>query len=321
MPNEEFQAIQIGSVDTNSSLPQTFSLTASTAATTVTSTDPPDEPLSQDSKSEGLSKNKLRKLRRHQHNLENRKLKRAKEREGRKGQRKRRGNDEKLLEQEKLRRALKEGARVAIDCQYQSCMSKKELTRFAQQLRRIYSSNRTSATPLHLYLTSLSRHTELFKVCCKQNDGFAQYLLDIREESVVQLFEASEVVYLTPDAPSVISLTDGFLQDKVYVIGGLVDETTTKNLTHQFAQTSNISCVRLPIDEFFEPTDKGTYKKVLTVNQVVDIILEWHRTHDWIFSISKGLPKRTGFQPRQRKLEQDPSHQPAAPHPSSACTT
>ncbi|CAL8073813.1 unnamed protein product [Orchesella dallaii] len=248
----------------------------------------------------GLSKNKLRKLRRHEQSLESRKFRRAKEREQRKnkGLKKRRGNDEKLAEIQKLKNALEVGCKVVIDCQYQNHMSTKERTRFAQQLRRVYSSNRAATSPLHLYLTSLSQDSELFKICCKQNDGFENYVLDITENSVLNSFEPSEVVYLTPDATDVISLDKGFEQDKIYVIGGLVDETTTKNLTHQFAQTKNVTCARLPIDVFFQATEKGTYKKVLTINQVVDIILEWHLTKDWVAAISKGLPERTGFQPK-----------------------
>lgn len=257
-------------------------------------------PNSSKEKEPVLSKNKQRKLRRHEHCLEQRKQRRAKEREIRKqrGLRKRRGNDEKLAEIEKLNCALETGCKVAIDCQYQTQMTYKELTRFAQQLRRVYSSNRSSDSPLHLYLTSLSRDSELFQICCKQNDGFSNYVLDITEKSVVDLFEPSEVVYLTPDASTVISLEKGFETDKVYIIGGLVDETTTKNLTHTFAQNTQIPCVRLPIDEFFEQGEKGTFKKVLTINQIVDIILEWHRTHNWVESISKALPERTGFRPK-----------------------
>lgn len=252
-------------------------------------------------KEEKLSKNKLRKLRRYEHSLKHRKERRVKERQVRKerGGRKRRGNDEKVLEIEKLKNALQFGCKVVIDCQYQDLMTIKERNRFAQQIRRVYSSNRSTESPLHLYLTSLSRDSELFGTCCKINDGFANYLLDISEKSVLTLFDPSEVVYLTPDAPTTISIDKGFEKDKVYVIGGLVDETTTKNLTWTFAQSTQISCVRLPIDEFFEPGDtSGTFKKVLTVNQVVEIILEWHRTQDWVAAISKGLPERTGFRPR-----------------------
>lgn len=262
-----------------------------------------------------LSKNKLRKLRRYEHSLKHRPERRAKERQVRKerGQRKKRpGNNEKLLALEKLQNALQNGCKVVIDCQYQDHMTIKERTRFAQQIRRVYSSNRSTESPLHLYLTSLSRDSDLFATCCKVNDGFTNYLLDISEKSVLTLFDPSEVVYLTPDAPTTISIDKGFEKDKVYVIGGLVDETTTKNLTCKFAQRTQINCVRLPIDEFFEPGDPtGTFKKVLTVNQVVEIILEWHRSQDWVAAISKGLPERTGFRPRTLTALPSSSNEPS----------
>jgi hypothetical protein len=44
----------------------------------------------------------------------------------------------------------------------------------------------------------------------------------------------------------------------------------------------------------------GTFKKVLTVNQVFDIILTWYRSKDWVKAISAGLPERTGLVPIQQ---------------------
>lgn len=246
-----------------------------------------------------LSKNKLRKLRKHEKLLQNRALKRQKEREVRKQKnlKKSLGNDEKLLLAEKLKTAMNSEStpKVVIDCQYDKEMTYKEKTRLAQQLRRAYSSNKSCSQPLHLIFTNLSKSSEFFGICCKQNDGFANYIVDMREDKVIDVFPVEEIVYLSPDSSNVLK---EFEQDKVYVIGGLVDETTNKDISLKFSENHKISSARLPIDEHFLPQkDKGTLKKVLTVNQVFDIILEWHRSKDWIKAISVGLPERTGFVP------------------------
>jgi len=259
-----------------------------------------DPSPAQDDKLQSLSKNKLRKLRKHDKLLENRILKRQKERELRKQKKLRKslGNAEKFLLAEKLRKAMNSTStpNIVIDCQYDKEMTYKEKTRLAQQLRRAYSSNKSADEPVHLTFANLSKDSEFFGICCKQNDGFAKYIVDIRDESVVDIYPVDKVIYLSPDSTTVLTR---FEKDKVYVIGGLVDETTNKDQSLKFSENHKISSARLPIDEFFVPQQgKGTLKKILTVNQVFDIVLEWYRTEDWIKAISIVLPERTGFLPK-----------------------
>jgi tRNA (guanine9-N1)-methyltransferase len=201
-----------------------------------------------------LSKNKFRKKRNHEKHLQNRALKRQLEREIRKQKRLKKslGNEEKLAISERLKNAIGKAPKVIIDCQYDKQMSVKEQSRFAQQLRRAYSSNKACEEPLHLILASLSKSDDnpFFKICCKQNDGFAKYVIDMQEESVVDLYPNDKLVYLTPDSPNALTEFD---PEKIYVIGGLVDETTTKNVSLQFAGEKQISTGRLPIDEYFMP--------------------------------------------------------------------
>ncbi|CAG7838643.1 unnamed protein product [Allacma fusca] len=254
-----------------------------------------------------VSKNKLRKSRKYLKRVEQRKEKRVLEKSKRKESnrekgagihRKFRGNDEKLLATEKLKRGLEIGPRVVIDCQFEERMSEKEQKRFAQQIRRVYSSNRVAENPLHLYLTSLGESSPLFKICCQLNSGFEQYVIDRTGKSVTELFTdvKDEVVYLSPDAK--VELEE-FHPGRIYVVGGIVDETTRKNISRRFAQGSNISSARIPIDKYFSKSETGTFKKVLTINQVIDIVIEWHRSKDWVQAIQAGLPKRTGFVPAE----------------------
>lgn len=258
------------------------------------------------SNSVGLSKNKLRKLRVHEKRIKIRAYKREKERTAQKqnpSRRRRPHQDEKVKLHEKLTAAKNSGPVVVIDCQYEDRMSEKEQRRFAQQLRRTYASNKVASQPFHLRLINLNEDSDFFKICCQMNAGFQNYCLERSQEPLLEVFpevDYHKLIYLTPEATTPL---EGFDPSKVYVIGGLVDETTRKGVTSTFCESKSITTARLPIDEYFTRGDKGTFKSVLTINQVFDIMLKWYETKDWQQAISAGLPSRTGFVPRRTELE------------------
>jgi len=105
-----------------------------------------------------------------------------------------------------------------------------------------------------------------------------------------------KVIYLTPDSPHVLqSLEAG----TVYVIGGLVDDSIKKNSSHSFASANDISTARLPIDQFAEKvssSQSSSFKKVLAINQVFDILMKFRDCRDWKEALKDVLPKRFGFE-------------------------
>ncbi|KAE8269474.1 hypothetical protein A4X09_0g2868 [Tilletia walkeri] len=113
----------------------------------------------------------------------------------------------------------------------------------------------------------------------------------------IKSMSKKDVIYLTADSENVIhELEEG----KAYVLGGIVDKNRYKNLCFEKAQALGIQTAQLPIsDALFNPSDdeggdevgpstrthqqtnapnsdiKLRSRKVLTVNQVVDILLGW----------------------------------------------
>ena len=108
---------------------------------------------------------------------------------------------------------------------------------------------------------------------------------------VAPVLTPENTVYLTADTDDVLDTLDA---DKYYVIGGIVDRNRLKNATAQKADYFNIPKKRLPIQEYCErtKTDLGSFSKVLTVNQCVEILVEWQKTKDWDKAIDKAMPKR-----------------------------
>ncbi|KAF9478402.1 hypothetical protein BDN70DRAFT_880005 [Pholiota conissans] len=94
------------------------------------------------------------------------------------------------------------------------------------------------------------------------------------------------IVYLTADTED--ELTE-LRPDETYIIGGICDHNRYKNLCLNKANESGIRTARLPIGRYLAslPT-----RKVLTVNQVFEILVKWVETKNWEESLYSVIPKR-----------------------------
>ena len=79
------------------------------------------------------------------------------------------------------------------------------------------------------------------------------------------------------------------------MIGGLVDDSVKKHSTLTYARTNGIKTAKLPINEYCERGDSGSFKQILTINQVFEILLKKANGLDWAQALSKCLPIKTGF--------------------------
>ncbi|XP_032274148.1 tRNA methyltransferase 10 homolog B isoform X2 [Phoca vitulina] len=80
------------------------------------------------------------------------------------------------LTKERLLEAKHSGPRVCIDLSMTHHMSKKELSRLAGQIRRLYGSNKKASRPFWIYLTGFTTDSPLYEECLRMNDGFSSYL-------------------------------------------------------------------------------------------------------------------------------------------------
>ena len=200
----------------------------------------------------------------------------------------------KLQTIEKLQNALENGAKpkICIDLQYEQFMNEKELVHLARQLSRVYGANKKSEDPCHLTFCNLPQNSKTHKICSEKNDGFANYILNFSEKPLIETFLKEEIVYLSPDSNETLEEID---ESKVYVIGGLVDDSVKKSSTLTFAKEQNIKSVKLPIDKYCSRADQGSFKQILTINQVFEILLNKSRGLTWPQAFSQSLPNRIGF--------------------------
>ncbi|XP_058997303.1 tRNA methyltransferase 10 homolog B isoform X1 [Mustela lutreola] len=198
------------------------------------------------------------------------------------------------LTKERLLEAKHSGPRLCIDLSMTHHMSKKELSRLAGQIRRLYGSNKKASRPFWIYLTGFTADSPLYEECLRMNDGFSSYLLDITEEDCFSLFSLDTLVYLTPDSEHALEDID---LNKVYILGGLVDESIQKKVTFQKAREHSVKTARLPIQEYMvrHQNGKNYHSEILTINQVFDILSTYFETQNWPEALKKGVSSRKGY--------------------------
>ena len=145
--------------------------------------------------------------------------------------------------QEKLTRCMDEGQRIVIDLQFTDIMrpqvcgvreivvilplldrfraSPQELSSLTSQLMRCWGVQRQTWHPAAMHITSFQGPflPYLNKVHWKS------WNIKTHKQAVQDVFKTDELIYLTPDSDNVLDVIES---DKVYVIGGIVDRTTTK---------------------------------------------------------------------------------------------
>ncbi|XP_006886925.1 PREDICTED: tRNA methyltransferase 10 homolog B isoform X3 [Elephantulus edwardii] len=169
-----------------------------------------------------------------------------------------------------------------------------ELSRLAGQIRRLYGSNKKADKPFWIYLTGFPTDSPLYEECLRMNDGFSSYVLDITEEDCFSLFPLKSLVYLTPDSEHALEDVD---LNKVYVLGGLVDESVQKKVTFQKAREHSVQTARLPIQEYMVrwKNEKNYHSEILAINQVFDILSTYFETHNWAEALKKGVSSGKGY--------------------------
>ncbi|XP_051021749.1 tRNA methyltransferase 10 homolog A [Acomys russatus] len=263
-----------------------------------------------DAGTETMSKRQMKKLLKQKQWEEQREQRKEKRKEKRKRKKLERqcqlesssdGNDRKRIRRDVVHSSL----RLIIDCSFDDLMVLKDIKKLHKQIQRCYAENRRAAHPVQFYLTS---HGGQLKKNMNENDkGWVNWKdIHIKSEHYSEVIKKEDLVYLTSDSPNVLKDLD---ESKAYVIGGLVDHNHHKGLTFKQASSYGIEHAQLPLADFV----KMNSRKVLAVNHVFEIILEFLETRDWQEAFFTILPQRKGAVPAHKACESSPQDQQSRP--------
>jgi tRNA (guanine9-N1)-methyltransferase len=176
---------------------------------------------------------------------------------------------------------------LCLDCSFENVMTPKEIYSLASQIRFCYAYNKKAKHPVNAKVTNLSGATleHLQNV-----SGFDQWVHRAFEHTEQGLLDAypdkTKLVYLTSDSENVLETLE---DDKVYIIGGIVDRNRLKWAAINRAEELGIATAKLPITDYLSMVTT----KVLTCNHVFEILLKYReRGNDWKKAFLEVLPVR-----------------------------
>jgi tRNA (guanine9-N1)-methyltransferase len=212
-------------------------------------------------------------------------------------------------------RFLKEatGYQICLDCSFENSLTAKEINSLASQIRYCYASNKNSRYPSTVTVTSLGGSTleHLEKV-----SGFDQWThraFHGTEKSVGDAFpDKSKLIYLTSDSENVLDTVE---DDKIYIIGGIVDRNRLKRAAIGHAESLGIQTAKLPITDYLSMVAT----KILTCNHVFEILLKYKEHKDWKKAFLEVLPNRKDAQEKspEEKSPEEKSPEEKSPEETS----
>lgn len=248
--------------------------------------------INKTSEKEVLSKRQQKLLEKRKRWLEQKPLRKAKEKEKRKLkiQRAREaglslGPSRKMLKSSKMADSPCK-LKICFDMSLTELMTPSEFSKTFKQLHRCYSINRRASAPLQLYIAG---YNDEAKNVMSKMSGCFNWDVNFNQQVYNDLFDKSNIIYLTSDSPNVLENLD---YDKVYVIGALVDHNRLKNICYERAVKADVGHARLPLDSYF----KFKTRKVLTIDQVYSIFLRVTEGRTWIEAVMDIVPKRKGIE-------------------------
>ncbi|GAB1609673.1 mitochondrial ribonuclease P protein 1 homolog, partial [Argonauta hians] len=179
------------------------------------------------------------------------------------------------------------GQPIIFDMSYEKSMRKQDICRLSEQFLMCYGSNKIHQDPFHFVLSS-NESTSLFQNFLdnsRRNKDEEYFMMTNSDQHYLDLYPKENLVYLTPDAPSVLKKFD---HNAIYIIGGLVDKVNPKPLTLAKAKRERLKMAKLPLDNYIR---WGCGNKSLTLNQVIDILLHLKNGSDWLQALQH-IPQR-----------------------------
>ncbi|KAJ2354648.1 tRNA (guanine(9)-N(1))-methyltransferase [Coemansia sp. RSA 2618] len=187
---------------------------------------------------------------------------------------------------QKVSEQTRSGHQFVIDMDFDDKMNDKEIKSVCSQILRCYSTNRQGPKHVDLHITKLhEKCRKRFDTGIPDHTGWLKSHITFHEKEYVDVFDKKDLVYFTADSPNVVESLD---PEKIYIIGGIVDKNRYPRLTLDKAEEQGIAHAQLPIGQYIQMSSR----KVITVNQIFEILVKFIESGDWKSAFLEVIPQR-----------------------------
>jgi hypothetical protein len=143
--------------------------------------------------------------------------------------------------------SLINGPHLIFDLAFEAAMTELELNDLARQIQSSHGVNKVDREPFHFHMCNMAPDGVVAKKLSSLIPNFDQMPITVTSEHYTSCYPASQLIYLSPNAPAVMTQ---FEHDAVYIIGGIVDKAREDPLTYAKAKKEKIRTVRFPLDYY-----------------------------------------------------------------------
>ncbi|XP_037805963.1 mitochondrial ribonuclease P protein 1 homolog [Lucilia sericata] len=188
----------------------------------------------------------------------------------------------------RLIRAMQFSPKIVLDCSYDDHMTKREAENAAKQLMLCFAENRAHDDPFDLHYCNVNLDTPCMKSLQRYIPTMLnpEFPMNVHEKCFTEIFPKENLVYLTPHCRT--DLVE-YNPDDVYIVGAMVDTINNEPLSLAKAKRLGLRMARLPLDHYLQ-WGAGSGKS-LTLNQMVNIMLDLKHTSDWMTAL-RHVPRR-----------------------------
>lgn len=178
----------------------------------------------------------------------------------------------------RLTRAMQFNQKLIIDCSYEKHMIYREAKYAAKQLMLVFAENRIAEEPFDVHYCNADSNGEMMKQFHKYIPRIydMDFPVNVHPDSYLDMFPKEKLVYLTPHCKK--DLLE-YSHDDIYIVGGMVDKISNEPVSLAKAKSQGLRMARLPLDHYLQWG--GGSGKSLTINQMIEILLEMKKSNDW----------------------------------------
>ena len=138
---------------------------------------------------------------------------------------------------------------LVFDFGFEEHMTEQEIQELAEQMTVSHGANKVRREPFHFHFCNFNPDGPFGQRLGKSFPAYKTLPISVSSEDYLDLYPHDKLVYLTPNAKTVLK---EFNHNDIYIVGGIVDKANEVPLTFAKAKNYNIRMAKFPLDNYMK---------------------------------------------------------------------